>query len=194
MKKIAVIGSSGGNLYRQGGDDPKAMIREIKVQAESAGMELAFVQFIGANASMDNISADASAKLYALADGAAEAVLEGTLAEMNQAAGDYDEKLAKMIEEEQIDAVVILSCGMEGEIQSDHWLIRPKDAGRKCLETHQSSRNHDDFTARFYRNGALSGTWKNSGICGVGRGFQYAGWNYSRNFGGNCSKAGFRSR
>ena len=114
MKKIAVIGSSGGNLYRQGGDDPKAMIREIKVQAEAAGMELAFVQFIGANASMDNISADASAKLYALADGAAEAVLEGTLAEMNQAAGDYDEKLAKMIEEEQIDAVVILSCDPKG--------------------------------------------------------------------------------
>ena len=69
MKKIAVIGSSGGNLYRQGGDNPKAMIKEIKVQANSAGMEIEFVQFIGINGSMDGADDDAPAKLYAL-DGA----------------------------------------------------------------------------------------------------------------------------
>ena len=28
-KHIAVIGSSGGNLYNQGGSDPKAMMKEI---------------------------------------------------------------------------------------------------------------------------------------------------------------------
>ena len=114
MRKIAVIGSSGGNLYRQGGDNPKAMIREIKVQADSAGMELAFVQFIGTNGSMDNISAEAPAKLYALIGGGAEVVSEGTLTEMNQAAVTYDEELAGMINNGQIDAVVILSCDPKG--------------------------------------------------------------------------------
>lgn len=114
MKKLAVIGSSGGNLYRQGGDNPITMIREIKVQADSAGMELGFIQFIGASASMDNISMDAPAKLYAMADGEAKAVSEGTLAEMNQAAKEYDEKLAQLIKEDQIDAVVILSCDPKG--------------------------------------------------------------------------------
>ena len=34
MKKLAVIGSSGGNLYNQGGNDPAKMMREIFVQAE----------------------------------------------------------------------------------------------------------------------------------------------------------------
>jgi len=114
MKKIAVIGSSGGNLYRQGGDNPKTMIKEIKVQAQSAGMELAFVQFIGADGSMDTVSMESPARLYALVDGEAEVVSEGTLAEMNQAAVEYDEKLAKLIDEGKIDAVVILSCDPKG--------------------------------------------------------------------------------
>lgn len=114
MKKIAVIGSSGGNLYRQGGDNPKAMLREIKVQAESAGMELAYVQFIGADGSMDTISSDAGAKLYGMSGAEIEVVAEGTLAEMNQAAAPYDEQLAALIEEGKIDAVVILSCDPKG--------------------------------------------------------------------------------
>ena len=114
MKKLAVIGSSGGNLYRQGGDNPKAMLREIKVQAESAGMELAYVQFVGIDGSMDNASNDAPAKLYALQSAEVEVVQEGTLEEMNEAANAYDEKLAELIKEDKIDAVVILSCDPKG--------------------------------------------------------------------------------
>ena len=110
MKKIAVIGSSGGNLYRQGGDNPKAMLKEIKVQADSAGMELAYVQFIGINGSMDGADDTAPAKLYALASGEVEVVSEGSLIDINREAKAYDEKLADMIKKDQIDAVVILSC------------------------------------------------------------------------------------
>ena len=33
MKRLAIIGSSGGNLYNQGGNDPKKMMEEIFVQA-----------------------------------------------------------------------------------------------------------------------------------------------------------------
>ncbi len=117
MKKIAVIGSSGGNLYRQGGDNPKAMINEIKVQAQSAGMELAFVQFIKAAGSMDTISENDPAELYALVEGELKPVSEGTLAQMNEEAKAWDEKLAQMMEEDQIDALVILSCDPKGANQ-----------------------------------------------------------------------------
>ena len=110
MKKIAVIGSSGGNLYRQGGDNPKAMLKEIKVQAESAGMELAYVQFIGINGSMDGADDTAPAKLYSLVSGEAEVASEGSLIDINREAKSYDEKLADMIKNDQIDAVIILSC------------------------------------------------------------------------------------
>ena len=110
MKKIAVVGSSGGNLYRQGGDNPKAMLNEIKVQANSAGMEIAFVQFIGINGSMDGADDNAPAKLYALEGAEVEVVSEGDLITINREAKEYDEKLANLIQNDQIDGVVILSC------------------------------------------------------------------------------------
>ena len=110
MKKIAVIGSSGGNLYRQGGDNPKAMLNEIKIQADSAGMELAFVQFIGIEGSMDGAYDDAPAKLYVLSGETVEIVSEGNLIGINREAKGYDEKLAAMIENDEIDGLIILSC------------------------------------------------------------------------------------
>ena len=66
MKRLAIIGSSGGNLYNQGGNDPKKMMEEIFVQAGSAGIEVAYIQFIGTNTTMDNISMDAKARLWTL--------------------------------------------------------------------------------------------------------------------------------
>ena len=60
MKRLAIIGSSGGNLYNQGGNDPKKMMEEIFVQAGSAGIEVAYIQFIGTNTTMDNISMEAN--------------------------------------------------------------------------------------------------------------------------------------
>lgn len=66
MKKLAVIGSSGGNLYNQGGSDPKKMMEEIFIQADSAGIEVDYVQFVGTNMTMDNISLDAKARLWTL--------------------------------------------------------------------------------------------------------------------------------
>lgn len=63
MKKLAMIGSSGGNLYKQGGMDPKTMMGEIFTQAASAGMEIGFINFIGASRSMDGISDTAPAPL-----------------------------------------------------------------------------------------------------------------------------------
>ena len=46
MKKIAVIGSSGGNFRTQGGADPQKMMAEIFAQAKAAGIEVSAIQFI----------------------------------------------------------------------------------------------------------------------------------------------------
>ena len=65
MKKIAVIGSSGGNLYYLGGKDPDSLLAELLLQFDAAGMECASLQFIAAKASMDSGKEDTHAELYA---------------------------------------------------------------------------------------------------------------------------------
>lgn len=114
MKRLAVIGSSGGNLYTQGGNDPKKMMDEIFVQAGSAGIEISYIQFISANATMDNISHDAKAGLWILQDGKACCIEEDTLAEINKKAGKYDNELAQRIKDGEIDGVLLLSCDPQG--------------------------------------------------------------------------------
>ena len=110
IRKIAIIGSSGGNLYAQGGNNPAALLKEIFVQADSAGMEIAFVEFIGASASMDNIFPDAKARLYTLGGGGIESGPEAALKEINEQAKALDETLAKKIKNGEIDGVVMMSC------------------------------------------------------------------------------------
>ena len=93
MKKLAIIGSSGGNLYNQGGNDPNGMMREIFAQADSAGIEVGYIQFIGTSGSMDGISMDAKARLYTL-DGPKNLIAseEKTLAEINELSKKSDKK------------------------------------------------------------------------------------------------------
>ncbi|HGB5170345.1 TPA: hypothetical protein ACIVMO_004402 [Salmonella enterica subsp. salamae serovar 42:g,t:-] len=43
MKKIAIIGSSGGNLYNLGGAEPEKLLQEIYQQCEAAGVNVAAV-------------------------------------------------------------------------------------------------------------------------------------------------------
>ena len=113
-KRIAVIGSSGGNLYNQGGSDPNAMMKEIFTQAQSAGIEVAFIQFIGAQATMDNISMDAKARLYTLEGGQLTAGPQASLKEINQQAEQLDEQLAGLIDEGGIDGLVLMSSDPKG--------------------------------------------------------------------------------
>ena len=54
-KKIAFIGSSGGNLYKQGGNNLPAMMKEICGQTTAADMEITFVQYVLASGSLDNV-------------------------------------------------------------------------------------------------------------------------------------------
>lgn len=115
MKRLAIIGSSGGNLYNQGGADPEKMMHEVFVQAGSAGIEVSYVQFIGTSTSMDNISMDAKAKLWTLSGkdtiGSSE---EKTLKEINQMAEETDQELADLIRKGEIDGIMLLSCDPKG--------------------------------------------------------------------------------
>ena len=111
MRRVAIVGSSGGNLYAQGGNNPPAMMREIFSQAGSAGIEIGYILFIAASQSMDNISQNAKAKLYTLGvDAAPVAGGEATLKEVNEEAVVHDKELAELIQNEKIDGIILLSA------------------------------------------------------------------------------------
>ena len=54
-KKVAILGSSGGNLFYLGGKDPEKLLNELLLQVESAGMLCTSLQFIAAKASSENV-------------------------------------------------------------------------------------------------------------------------------------------
>lgn len=109
-KQIAVIGSSGGNLYNQGGNNVDALMKEIFTQAESAGMEIAYIQFVGTTGSMDTVSKAAPAVLYTLKDGKLNVAFEGTLSEVNESAKKTDEEIAQAINEGKVDGIMLMSA------------------------------------------------------------------------------------
>lgn len=114
IKRVAIVGSSGGNLYAQGGDDPYTMMDEMFAQGSGVDIEISFIQFIGASGSMDTISMDAKANLYFLEQGHLCESETKTLKEINQMAAQMDAKLASQIEQGQIDALILLSCDPKG--------------------------------------------------------------------------------
>jgi len=111
MKKIAIIGSSGGNLYNLGGSFPEKLLAEIYVQCDAAGFEVAAVQFIAAEASMDSIKLTTPARLYGLADGATPvAIFEGELSAVNDAAKAVDAHIAEEIRAGNIQGLIVMSA------------------------------------------------------------------------------------
>ena len=109
-KKIAVIGSSGGNLFTQGGSDPVAMMKEITMQMNSIDIDVAQLNYVCASASMDGISKDAKASLFKLEDGEVKDIASGALYEINDQAREADKALAAAIRAGEIDGVVLLSA------------------------------------------------------------------------------------
>lgn len=115
MKTLAVIGSSGGNLFYQGGSDPKQMIGELNMQASGAKIKIGFIQYILASKTMDNISSDTKAQLISL--GEKDALITSAwsnLSEINQMAKKSDDHLAGMIMDGVIEGLILLSCDPEG--------------------------------------------------------------------------------
>ena len=113
-KKIAYIGSSGGNLYKQGGSDINGMMKEILAQTGAADMEVAFLQYVMASGSLDTVGPDSPATLYTWNGSSAEAACTGTLTEVNAQAAAWDQKLAEMIRAGQIDGVMFVSADPKG--------------------------------------------------------------------------------
>lgn len=113
-KKIAFIGSSGGNLYKQGGNNLPAMMKEICGQTTAADMEITFVQYVLASGSLDNVGPDSPATLYTWNGTEVQAVFQGTLTEVNVEAEKVDAKLAKKIDDGEIDGVMFVSASPDG--------------------------------------------------------------------------------
>ena len=79
-KKIAFIGSSGGNLCERrweqfAGNDE----RECADGRRAADMEITFVQYVLASGSLDNVGPDSPATLYTWNGTGMPAVFQGTL-------------------------------------------------------------------------------------------------------------------
>lgn len=116
MKRIAILGSSGGNLYNLGGKEPLKLLGEIEAQSRVAEMEIAAIQFIGANASMDNVSKDTKARLYTWDEIEKKIVYseEDLLSKINELTEKTDLKIAEMIRADQIDGLILISCDPKG--------------------------------------------------------------------------------
>ena len=96
-KKIAFIGSSGGNLYKQGGNDLPAMMKELCGQTKAADMEIVFVQYVLASGSLDNVGPDSPATLFTWNGKEVQPVFQGTLCEVDAEAAKVDAQLAKVL-------------------------------------------------------------------------------------------------
>jgi fructose-specific phosphotransferase system IIC component len=115
-KKIAILGSSGGNLFYLGGKEPEKLLEELLIQIEAAGMVCASLQFIAATASMDAVKEDTKAKLYSWDDSikSPTIIAEGTLTEINHEASLLDAEIAAKITDGKIDSLIFMSADPKG--------------------------------------------------------------------------------
>ncbi|WP_400163345.1 PTS sugar transporter [Brevibacillus sp. TJ4] len=113
-KQLAIIGSSGGNLYNLGGKDPIRLLGEIVTQADSAGIQIAAIQYIAAKGSMDMANEETQAQVYAWDGNKPVVVHEGNLASCNQFAAGLDEEIAAQIRAGQIDGLIAMSADPDG--------------------------------------------------------------------------------
>lgn len=110
-RRVVILGSSGGNLRSQGGDEPAKLLTEIVKQLEAAGMEVAGAQFVSAAQPMDHATDQTQAALWSLDDSRAPVITaEGVLGEINIAARRADADLARQVAEAQIDGLVLVSA------------------------------------------------------------------------------------
>ncbi|GHU13338.1 hypothetical protein FACS1894161_3200 [Spirochaetia bacterium] len=114
MKKVAVVGSSGGNLYNLGGKDPRALLAELKKQLEAAELEMFRVSFVAVNQPMDGIKGDAPATLWTLENGVFAESDRKSLDEINELAKKLDQAIAAEINAKEIEAMVMVSGSPDG--------------------------------------------------------------------------------
>lgn len=109
--KVAILGSSGGNLFNLGGRDPEKLLGEIITQSQSAGVEIAAIQFIAAEESMDVAKDKTAASLYSW-DANENTFVKGsrsTLANINEQTKAIDQQIAAAIRSKKVDGIIIMS-------------------------------------------------------------------------------------
>jgi fructose-specific phosphotransferase system IIC component len=114
MKKIAVIGSSGGHLFVLGGNNPQVLLEEIIRQAESASIEVSQVVFVAASSSLDHITDQTKGTLWAQTPNGVIPSAEGKLNEINNEAVKANKNLAEAIRKGEIDGLVMVSADPKG--------------------------------------------------------------------------------
>ena len=108
-RRIAILGSSGGNLRSHGGSDPARLISDVARQVEAAGFALEEVQFVAAASSMDGVSQSTPAALWGLDESGPQILQEGPLSEINSLARENDERLAARVRAGEIDGLIVMS-------------------------------------------------------------------------------------
>lgn len=109
MKKIAILGSSGGHLFVLGGKDPKALLDEILRQANAAGIEVSKIAFVAATTSFDHITESTKAALWSQSADGPQPGVETSLEEANKLALEASDAIAEAIQAGEIDGIVMVS-------------------------------------------------------------------------------------
>lgn len=110
MKKIAVIGSSGGHLYVLGGKDPQVLLDEIVRQSNAAGFEVSHIAFVAASASLDHITDNTTATLWTQTNSGPKASESSSLEQVNKLAAAENAKIAAAIRNSEVDGLVMVSA------------------------------------------------------------------------------------
>jgi len=118
VKRVVLLGSSGGNLHRLGGADPAQLIRTVQQHLGKAGVELAAVCYVSADASLDAATDSATGALWQLRDGVPQLVEAGRLAKINEIAQSRDAELAELIGSGDVDGVILVSADPHGTNQA----------------------------------------------------------------------------
>ncbi|WP_080873951.1 PTS sugar transporter [Oceanobacillus timonensis] len=111
MKNIAIIGSSGGNLFNLGGKNPRKLLDEIKNQCHAADFNIAAIQFIATEVSMDQAKADSKTSLFRMDE--EEQITQtatNTLEKINEQAKTIDEQIAALIRNQTVDGLIVMSA------------------------------------------------------------------------------------
>lgn len=96
-----------------GGAEPEKLLGKSIQQCEAAGVEVAAVQFIAAEASMDVAKPHTPASVYALTtenQQKPQRIFQGKLSEVNASVVESDRQIAEMIRSGAIDGIVVMSA------------------------------------------------------------------------------------
>ena len=114
MKRIAIVGSSGGHLYVLGGNNPQGLLGEIVRQAESASIKVSHIAFVAASSSMDHVNKQTKGTLWVLDKNNPIPTFEENLDNVNEEAKKQSKLIAEAIMKDEIDGLIMVSADPEG--------------------------------------------------------------------------------